>query len=77
MCIWIFLKIFFHLSPVPLAWNPGSVPVEVALAGAEKQVKDQCQHLCKAKEQLAIALEKIESQQKELERKEELANISL
>lgn len=40
------------------------------MAGAKKQAEDQRQYLHKAKEQLAIALEKIESQQKELERKE-------
>lgn len=45
--------------------------VEVALAGAKKQAEDQCQHLHKAEEQLAIAREKIESQQKEVEKNEE------
>lgn len=46
--------------------------VEAALAGAEKQAEDQHQHLRKAKKQLAIARDKIESQKKELERKEEV-----
>lgn len=44
--------------------------VKAALVGTEKQAEDQRQ-LRKAKVQLAIAQEKIDSQQKELEKKEE------
>jgi len=46
---------------------------EAALAGAEKQVEDQRQQLCKVKEQLATTREQIEAQKKELEKKEEAA----
>ena len=45
---------------------------EAALAGAEKQAKDQCLQLRRAEEQLAIAHEQIKAQKKELEKKEEV-----
>ena len=44
---------------------------EAALAGAEKQAKDQCLQLRRAEEQLAIAHEQIEAKKRELEKKEE------
>ena len=44
---------------------------EAALAGTEKQAKDQCQQLRWAEEQMVIAWEQIEAQRKELEKKEE------
>lgn len=50
--------------------------VKATLAKAEMQVEEQCQHLRKAEEQLAIAYEKIEVQKKELEgRKEAIAKV--
>ena len=43
---------------------------ETALAGTEKQAKDQRLQLRKAEEQLAIAHEQIEAKKRELEKKE-------
>lgn len=48
---------------------------KVTLVGAKKQAVDQHQHLYKAEEQLAIAHGKIESQQKEMEKEEVVAQV--
>lgn len=43
--------------------------IDAALAGAKKQAEEQHLHLSKAEKQLAIALEKIKAQQRELKGK--------